>query len=47
MRKFRAIKIDYDVYVELVKVRGELMAKKGRNVTFSDVIRLLLKGRRK
>ncbi len=42
-KKRRTLLIDEDVYVDLVKKRGELEAKVGKRMSFSEFISYLLK----
>ncbi|MEM2169962.1 MAG: hypothetical protein QXO15_08640 [Nitrososphaerota archaeon] len=42
MVKFRGIKVEEEVYFELLKLKSELMLRERRHVSISEVIRMLV-----
>lgn len=42
MVKFRGIKVEEEVYFELLKLKSELMLRERRHVSVSEVIRMLI-----
>jgi len=40
--KFRGIKVEEEVYFELLKLKSELMLRERRHVSISEVIRMLV-----
>lgn len=42
MVKFKGIKVEEEVYFELLKLRSEFALKERRHVSFSEVIKMLI-----